>query len=66
MKKPITEKQKEVLQAFKEVGEASPHKIALKLGHKESAPIFGSIKSLVKKGKLKQTVTGRHSKYKSI
>ena len=64
MKNPITKKQKEVLQAFEKEGEASPHQIALKLGFKESASIFGSIKSLVKKGKLKQTVKGRHSKYK--
>lgn len=66
MKNPITEKQKEVLHAFEKEGESSPHHIASVLGFKESAVIFGSIKSLVKKGKLKQTVKGRHSKYKTL
>lgn len=64
---PITEKQNEVLQVFKKAKKPiSPHAAASELGHEESAPIFGSIKALVRKGKLKQTVKGRHSKYKSI
>jgi len=63
---PITEKQKEVLDVFKEAGqELSPHEAASKLGHNESAPIFGAIKSLIRRKLLKQTKKGRHAKYKS-
>lgn len=62
----LTDKQRTVLNAFIESGKIRPHNLALKLGHTESAPIYGAITALKKKGYIERLKEGKHVFYQVI
>jgi len=59
----LTNKQQTVFEAFRQSGKIRPHSLALKMGHKESAPIYGAITALKKKGLLERLKEGKHIYY---
>ena len=59
----MTDKQRLVYKAVKTLGPETPHKIALRMGYKESAPISQVLVRLNKMGLLTKTGKGKLTKY---
>jgi DNA-binding MarR family transcriptional regulator len=62
----LTDKQQEVLTGLIACNEpVTPKELALFLGYTESAYIFTQLKSLLRKGYITKTGTGRYTKYRA-
>lgn len=59
----MNDNQRSVLKIFKTFKKMRPHVAALRMGHKESAPISGRIKYLEKQGILKKEGKGKETVY---
>ena len=66
-KHPLTKLQEDLLQRIE--ANKKPVRIlfiALDMGYRESAPLYGAVSSLIKKGLIEKVETGRYAKYQSI
>jgi len=64
--KPLTEKQKKVLEGFRKHGAVRPIIVAKDLGYNEHADIQNQISSLQKRGLLQRAPDPKYSKYEVV